>query len=82
MHLVVRGRSDRGEDSAWVVIARLNALEVQDRQTAETGELTGQPGVHDGVHCRREDRNRQRDPGERLGQVDVGWLARVNAGGE
>ena len=57
--VVGRGR-DPLEDLVRVVVAGLDALEVEDREAAEPRERAGEPGVDDGVHRRRQDRDRQR----------------------
>ena len=60
MDLVVGGGRDPLEDGVGIVVARLDAFEVEDRETAEAGELAGHAGIDDGVHRRGEDRDRQR----------------------
>ena len=70
------------EDRVGIVVAGLDALEVQDREPAEAGQLAGQPGIDDRVHRRGEDRDREVDAAERLGEVDVGRLDGVGAGRE
>ena len=80
--LVVGSGGDRGEDLAGLVVAGLDALEVEDRQAAEPGQPAGERGVDDRVHRRREDRDRELDAAEDLAQLDVGRLDRVGAGRE
>ena len=60
---VVRRGGEPLEDRVGVVVAGLDALEVQDREPAELAELPGEPDVDDRVHRRREDRDRERQPG-------------------
>ncbi len=78
----IRRRGDLAEQLVRVVVAGLDALEIEDRETAESPELPGEPGIDDGVHGGREDRDGEIDAGERLGQVDIGRFDRVRAGGE
>ena len=78
----VVGRRDPLEDRVGVVVARLDALEVQDGEPAEPGERAGHPRVHDRVHRRGEDRDREVDAAEGLGQIDIGRLDGVGAGSE
>ena len=82
LDVAVGGRRDPLEDRVRIVVARLDTLEVEDRQAAEPRQRAGHPRVDDGVHRRGEDRDRQVDAAERLGQVDVGRLDRVGAGRE
>ena len=68
------------QDGVGVVVAGLDALEVEDRETAETRELAGHPHVDDGVHRGGQDRDLERDAAERLREVDVRRLDRVRSG--
>ena len=47
------------QDGVGVVVAGLDAFEVEDRETAETGELAGHPDIDDGVHRGGQDRDRR-----------------------
>ena len=69
----------RARISCRVVVARLDALEVEDRQAAEPGQRAGERRVDDRVHRRGEDRDRELDAAEGLGELDVGRLDRVRA---
>ena len=75
-------RGDPLEDGVGVVVARLDAFEIDDGEPAEPCQLSGDPRVHDGVHRRGEDRDREVDAAERLGEVDVGRFDGVGAGRE
>ena len=48
------------EDRVGLLVARLDALEVEDREPAEAASSPATRGVDDGVHRRREDRDRER----------------------
>ena len=61
---VVGGGDHAVDDLRRVVVAELDALEVEDRQPAEPGELARQPDVGDGVHRRGEDGRLERDAAE------------------
>ena len=74
---MIRSRTSRG-----VVVAELHALEVEEREPAEAGELGGQPDVGDRVHRRGDDRELEADAAEVLREDDVGRVDRVRAGGE
>ena len=78
----VRGRGDALEDAVRIVVAGLHALEVQDRQAAEPGQLPRQPRVDHGVHRGREDGDPELDAAEHLREVDVGRFDRAGAGRE
>ena len=80
--LVVRRRRDLREDRRRVVVARLDALEVQDREPTELRECPGEGRIDDRVHRRGEDRDRELEPAERLRKVDVGRLDRLGAGSQ
>ena len=67
LDVAVGGRRDPLEDRVRVVVARLDALEVEDRQPAEPRQRAGHPRVDHGVHRRREDRDRQVDAGRTSG---------------
>ena len=54
---VVRRGDDAVEDLGRVVVAGLDALEVEDRQAAESRQLAREAHVRDGVHGRGEDRD-------------------------
>ena len=82
LDVAVGGGGDSLEDRVGVVVAGLDALEVEDREAAEAGQRAGHPGVDDGVHRGGEDRDRQVDAAEGLGEIDVGRLDGVGAGGE
>ena len=82
LDLVVGRGGDALEDRVGLVVAGLDALEVQDREAAESGQLAGEPGVDHRVHRRREHGDRERDAGERDRDVDVGRLDRLGAGGQ
>jgi hypothetical protein len=79
---VVRCGRDLLENRVGIVVSSLDALEVQHREAAESGELAGEPGIDDRVHRGGDDRNREREPGQRTGQVDVGRFDRLRAGCE
>ena len=79
LDLVVGRRGDAGEDLVRLVVARLDALEVEDREATEPRQRPGHPRIHDGVHGGREDRDREVDAAEDLGEIDVGRLDRVGA---
>ena len=57
---VVGRVGDSLEDPGRVVVARLDALEVQDREAADPGESTRESRIDDGIHCRGEDRDVER----------------------
>ena len=82
LDLGVGGRDDAVQDLGRVVVAELDALEVEDREAAEAGQLAGQAHVRDRVHRRRQDGHLEADPAEVLGEHDVGRVDRVGAGGE
>ena len=65
-----------------IVVARLDALKVEDGEPTEPGQFAGHPCVDDRVHRGGEDRDGEVDAAEGLGQIDVGRLDRVGAGGE
>ena len=72
----------RTEHRHGVLVARLDALQVQHRQAAEPGQLTRRPCVDDRVHRRREDGDGEIDAGELDRRVDVRWLDRLQPGRE
>ena len=82
LDVAVGCRRDPLEHAVRVVVARLDALEVEDGEPAEPGERAGQSRVDDGIHRRGQDRDRELDAAERLGELDVGGLDRVGAGRE
>ncbi len=82
LDLGVGGGGDPLEDRGRVVVAGLDALEVEDGEAAEAGEHAGAPGVDDGVHGGGEDRDAERDAGEVLLQRDVVRLDGLRAGRE
>ena len=65
--LGVRCRRDPLQDRVGIVVAGLDALEVEDREPAEPCQLPGHPGIHDRVHRRGEDRDLELDAAERPG---------------
>src|SRR5581483_1063471 len=73
---------DTPEDVIRLVVAGLDSLEIEDRETAEPGERGGEADVDDRVHRRGEDRDRERQSAEDLIERDVGRLDRVRAGRE
>ena len=77
--LGVGGGGDAPQDLGRVVVACLDALEVEDREATQAGQLAGHPHVDDGVHGRSQDRDGEVDATERLAEVDVGRLDRVRA---
>ena len=82
MRLAVGGGGDPLQHLGRVVVAGLDAFEVEDREATEPGQRAGEPRVDDRVHGRREDRDGQRNAGEDLRQVHVVGLDRVEAGRE
>ena len=82
LDVAVGGGRQPLEDRVGVVVAGLDALEIEDREATEAGQRTGQPGVDDRIHRGSQDRDRQVDAAEDLGEVDVGRLDGVGAGGE
>jgi hypothetical protein len=48
--VAVGSRTDLREDGVRIVLAGLDALEVQDREPTEAGEFARQPRVDDSVH--------------------------------
>ena len=67
LDLGVGRRGDPREDGIGVVVAGLDALEIEDREAAEARQLPGHPRVDDGIHGGGEDRDGELDPGERPG---------------
>ncbi len=80
MDVVVGRRGDPGQDGIGIVVTGLDALEVEDRQATEAGQLGGQADVDDGVHRRGDDRDGQVDPAQDLVEADVVGLDRARAG--
>jgi hypothetical protein len=78
--LVLRRRGDPGEDLAGFVVAGLDTLQVQDRETAKAGQLSRKTGVDDRVHGGRQDRDREGDAAQLDRQVNVRRLDRARAG--
>ena len=70
----------RSSTSVRVVVARLDALEVEDRDAAQARQLAGEADVDDGIHGGREDRDAQAQAGELDAGVDVGGLDRLGPG--
>jgi hypothetical protein len=79
--IVGRGR-DPFEDRVGIVVAGLDALEVQHREATQPGQLAREARIDHRVHRRGDDRDRERDPGQRTGDVDVGRLDRLGAGSQ
>ena len=64
-------RGDPCQGLARIRVARLQALEIEDGQAAQSGQRAGERGIDDGVHGRGEDRNGERDAAYFGGCVDV-----------
>ena len=79
---VVRGGGDPLQDLVGGVVARLDALEVEDRQPSEPPQLGRQPHVRDRIHCGGQDRNLERNAAEVLRKDNVGGINGVGAGGQ
>ena len=78
--VVWRGGDPR-EHRVGIVVARLDAFEVEDRHAAEARQLTGKPHVRDRVHGRRRGSgSRSRRPQKSSRDVDLGGLDRLHAG--
>ena len=82
LDLVVRRGGDPLEQRVRIVVASLDAFEVEDGQAAEAGEFAGHPRVHDRIHRGGQDRDREVDAAEGLGEVDVRRFDGVRARGE
>ena len=78
--LVVGSGRDPLEHLVGVVIASLDAFEVEDGKTAEAGQHAREPGIDHRVHRRREDRHAQLETREGLREIDVGGLDRLRPG--
>ena len=64
LDVAVGRRAIRSRTSRRIVEARLDALEVEDREPAEARQDACECRVDDGVHRRGEDRDREIQPGE------------------
>ncbi len=80
LDVAVGSACDLLEDGARVIEARLDALEIEDREPAESRQGSRERRVHHRVHGRRQDRDREVDAGKRLAEVDVGGFDGVRAG--
>ena len=54
----------RSQHGVRIVVARLDALQVEDGDAAQAGQLAREPDVHDGVHGRGEDGDAEPQAGE------------------
>ena len=79
---VVGGGDDPVQDLGRVLVAELDALEVEDREAAEARQLAREAHVRDGVHGGGEDRDLEADAAEVLRQDDVRRVDGVGAGGQ
>src|SRR5206468_2451624 len=70
------------KDFGWIVVARLDAFEVEDGEPPEASESTRERRIDHRVHRGREHRNAEGDPREHLGKIDVVGLDRIQAGRE
>ena len=74
LDVVVGRRGDPFDDRVGRLVARLDPLEVEDRESAQPGQLAGESGIDDGIHGRSEDGDGERDARQVEPRIDVGRL--------
>ena len=67
------------EDGLRILVAAIEALEVEDADAAKLGEGGGGADVDDGIHGRGEDRKLELDASDFAGDIDVVGVERYRA---
>ncbi len=80
LDLVVGRGGDPRQDRVGLVVACLDTLQVEDRDTTQTSQLTREPDVDDGVHGRRQHRDAQVQASEVDRGVHLRGLDGLDAG--
>ncbi len=82
LDVAVIGGGETLEHRIGVVVTSLDTLEVEDREATEASQRAGHPGVDHRVHRGGQDRDRQVDAAQGLGEIDVRRLDGVGARSE
>ena len=82
VYLSVGGGRDPLQDFAGIFVTRLQSLEVQNRQAAETGQRSREIGIYDRVHGRGEDRDLESEAADLGRRIDVCRIERLRPGRE
>ena len=80
MDLIVGRCGYPRQDGIGILVANLDALQVEDGQAAQAGELARKSRVDDRIHRRRQDRDLEWQATKRLREVHVRRLDRDGTG--